>query len=181
MSSEAARRDAESEHRRSLGGCLLSVFGWMPFGAAAVLLADRLHAPTLVALPLVVGALATPYLLAHLIQQEPARRRAALGRALAGLRHQRQVGADPAASEPDRVRASLTVGQAMADLGRAGVPITRIPGDDLASIDSEIERLSMRLAYERGAGDRQAWRLFVWSLVIGAAISVGLGLAPTGH
>jgi hypothetical protein len=178
VSSDEARRDAGSEYRRDLGGCLLASCGWLPFALAAGLLSDRLHAPPVVALVLIVGALSAPYLLAHRIQQEPTRRRAVLAGALAELRLQRQVSADPSAAEAARVRASLAVSQSVADLGRAGVPIAQIPGDDLAAIDSEIERLSVRLAYERGAGDRQAWRLFVWSLVIGAAISVGLVLVP---
>jgi hypothetical protein len=66
----------------------------------------------------------------------------------------------------------------MAGLGQTGAAI---PVDDLGAVDSEIERLSARLAFERGTANRSARRQFVWSLVLGTAISIVLTFLTTGQ
>jgi hypothetical protein len=167
-----------SDRSKDATGCLFTIVAPLPLAFAAALLADRLSLSPLMALVLVLAALFGPGLVFHLAGQQAARRRAALAEVLAQLRLQRELRADSSAAQADLARSSYKISAAMAELGEAGAAI---PVDDLGAVDSEIERLSARLAFERGAANRSARRQFVWSLVLGAVISIVLALPTTGH
>jgi hypothetical protein len=165
-----------SDRSKDATGCLFAIVAPLPLAYAAALLADRLSLSPLVALVLVLAALFSPGLVFHLAGQQAAQRRAALVEVLAQLRLQRELQADPSAAQADLARTSHQISTAMAGLGETGAAI---PVDDLGAVDSEIERLSARLAFERGTANRSARRQFVWSLVLGTAISIILTLLTT--